>query len=290
MKKLLVIFFLVFTTNTIFSQDLIVTNEGDSINCKITKVKIDNVYFTFKYKNEFRSTLLPVVKIKTHKFNYYAISEVPKSKIVGVDKYNHFRLAISGGYGYRIGAISDDTPSDFKEYTKELKKGYNYSGDLTYFFTKYMGFGLKYNFFNATNSMDNIYVESMDGNRRYGKMSDDISITFIGPTFTTRIIKANKNDALIMNVGVGYMGYENNMVLIDKYKISGSSVGLTFDIGYDIELSSNLALGFQLSIITGNLFQYELDDGLTKKTIKLEEGKYESLNRIDLSVGLRFGK
>ncbi len=290
MRKLLILFFILFTANTIFSQDLVITSKGDSINCKITKVNSDNIYFTFKYEDEIRSRLMPLLKVEKHIFNYYAISEVPENKHIGHDNYNHFRLAINGGFGYRIGVIPDDISPEFKDYIKELKTGYVYSGDLSYFITKYIGFGLKYNFFNASNSMDDIYIEDMFGNRRYGKMSDDISITFIGPTFTTRFIKANKNDAIILNVGVGYLGYNNDLVIIDKYNISGSSMGLTFDFGYDIALSSDLALGIQLSIISGSLFQYTLDDGNTKEIIILEEGEFESLNRIDLSVGLRFGK
>ncbi len=290
MRKLLVLFFLIFTANTIFSQDLIVTNEGDSINCKITKVKTDNIYFTFKYKNEIRSTLLPLLQIKTHKFNYYAISEVPKGKSVGYENYQHFRLAVSGGYSYQLGQIAESVPYDFVNYTKELKSGYHYGADLTYFFTEPLGFGLKYYLFKTSNSIDNIYIEDLAGNRKYGSMSDDLSISFIGPTFTTRILNHNKKNAFLVNIAFGYMGYNNDKVIIEKYKMTGNSVGLAFEMGYDIELSESLALGFQLSIITGNLFEYQWDDGITKETIKLEKGEFESLSRIDLSVGLRFGK
>ena len=35
----------------LIAQDLIVTIDNDSINCKITKIKPDFIYFTFKYKN-----------------------------------------------------------------------------------------------------------------------------------------------------------------------------------------------------------------------------------------------
>jgi hypothetical protein len=67
-------------------------------------------------------------------------------------------------------------------------------------------------------------------------------------------------------------------------------VGLSFDIGYDFALSENLSLGFHISSLTGTLFEYVWNDGGRTETIKLEKGEYESLNRIDFSVGLRFGK
>jgi len=290
MRKLLILTVLIFVSNSIFSQDLIVTNEGDSINCKITKVKTDNIYFTFKHKDEIRSTLIPISKIKTHQFDYFQTSEVPKDKVVGYENYQHFRIAINGGYSYQTAKVAESVPSDFKDYIKELKSGYHIGGDLTYFFTKPLGIGFKYYLFKSSNSVDNIYLEDTDGNRTYGNMSDDLTISFIGPTFATRLLSHDKKNAFLMNLSLGYMGYSNDKVIIDKYIMTGSTIGLSFDIGYDIGLSDNLSLGFQLSFLTGTLFEYDWKDGTTTETINLEKGEYESLNRIDFSLGLRLSK
>jgi len=277
-------------TESIYSQDLIVTNEGDSINCKITKVKPDNIYFTFKHKDEIRSTLLPLSGIKVHQFNYFQKSEVPKDKVVAYENYQHFRIAINGGFSYQTAKVAESVPSEFKDYIKELKSGYHFGGDLTYYFTEPLGFGIKYYLFKSSNSLDNIYVKDINGNRTYGKMSDDLTISFIGPTFSTRLLNYNKRNAFLMNLSLGYMGYSNDEVIIDKYKMTGSTMGLSFDIGYDIGLSKNLSLGFQISCLAGTLVKYEWDDGTKKETIKLEKGEYESLSRFDFSVGLRFCK
>lgn len=290
MRKLLILAVLIFVSNSIFSQDLIVTNDGDTINCKITKVKTDNIYFIFKHKDEIRSTLLPVSNIKTHQFDYFQTSEVPKDKVVGYENYQHFRIAINGGYSYQTAKVAESVPTDFKDYIRELKSGYHFGGDLTYYFTEPLGFGFKYYLFKSSNSLDNIYLEDTDGNRTYGKMSDDLTISFIGPTFSTRLLSHDKKNAFLMNLSFGYMGYSNDKVIIDKYKMTGSTMGLSFDIGYDIGLSENLSLGFQISFLTGTLFEYDWNDGTKTETIKLEKGEYESLNRIDFSVGLRFSK
>ena len=215
---------------------------------------------------------------------------MPKDKVVGYENYQHFRIAINGGFSYQTAKVAESVPSDFKNYIKELKSGYHFGGDLTYYFTEPLGFGIKYYLFKSSNSMDNIYVEDINGNRTYGKMSDDLTISFIGPTFSTRLLNHNKSNAFLMNVSLGYMGYSNDKVIIDKYKMSGSTMGLSFDIGYDIGLSENLSLGFQISFLTGTLFEYDWNDGTKTETIKLEKGEYESLNRIDFSVGLRFSK
>ena len=290
MRKSLIFAVLFFISNSIFSQDLIVTKQGDSINCKITKVKTDNIYFTFKHKDEIRSTLLPLSSIETHHFDYFQTGEVTKGQVVGYENYQHFRFALNGGFSYRTARVSEAIPSDFRDYTGKLKSGYHFGGDLTYYFTETLGFGFKYYLFKSSNSMDNIYLEDIDGNRIYGKMSDDLTISFIGPTFSTRLLNHNKKNAFLSNVSLGYMGYSNDKVLIDKYKLNGSTLGLSLDISYDIGLSDNLSLGFQISYLKGTLLKYKLNHGSTTETIDLDEGEYESLNRIDFSVGLRFGK
>ena len=171
-----------------------------------------------------------------------------------------------------------------------MKSGYHFGCDLIYYFSEPLGFGFKFYQFKSSNSLDDIYIEDIDGNRTHGRLGDDLTISFIGPTFSTRLFNHDKSNAFLLNLSLGYMGYSNNKVIIDRYKMTGSTVGLSFDIGYDIGLSENLSLGFQVSYLSGTLFKYELNDGITTKTIDLEEREYESLNRIDFSIGLRFGK
>lgn len=290
MKKLLLILLTTISCANVYSQDLIVTNEGDSINCKITKLKNDFIYFTFIHKDEIRNTLLPVSQIKHHEWDFYETNGAAGISYTPERNYPTIRVALNGGFSYQIAKIHEGVPADFKDYIRELKSGYHFGGDITYYFAETLGAGFKYYLFKSSNSLDNIYIDDMNGNRRYGKMSDNITVSFIGPSFSTRILNYDKTNSFLMNIGLGYMGYSNDMVLIDKYKMSGSTAGYIIDIGYDIGLSERFALGFQLSLVSGTLFKYEWDDGITTETIELEEGEYESLNRLDLSVGLRFLK
>lgn len=295
MKRTILRQIIVIVAITIFSfssqaQDLVVTNEGDSLNCKITRIKADNIYFTFKHKDEVRSTLLPLNQVKFHQQDFYQISEVPADKVVGNEVYPHFRAAINGGWSYRVAKISNSVPSDFKQYAKDLNSGIHYGLDLSYYFSEPLGAGFKYYNYKSKNEMDNIYLTLPGGQTQHGKMSDDISINFIGPFFSTRILDANKKNSLLMNLGIGYMGYKNNAVLISGYTIKGNSLGLSWDIGYDIGLSENFAIGFQFSWMVGTLTQVEISDGSRTETVKFDKENYENLSRIDLSIGLRFNK
>jgi hypothetical protein len=119
-------------------------------------------------------------------------------------------------------------------------------------------------------------------------MSDNITINFIGPLMGIRLLNRNKKNCLLLNLGIGYLSYKDKAVLIYNYTINGSTLGLCWDIGYDIGIYKNLIIGFQLSYMNGTLTQYKLSDGIHTDNIKLEKDNYESLARIDLTIGIRF--
>jgi hypothetical protein len=265
------------------AQDLIVTGEGDSLNCKITRIQQDYIYFTFKYKNEIRNTLLPVNEIKNYQINYFQNSEVPTSQVLVSEMYPHWRFSLNGGWSYRIARLSENVSSDYKSYVNGLRSGFHFGLDLTYYFIEEFGIGLIFNDYFAQNEMNN------DNSSSTGKNSDKISINFIGPSFSTRLFDTNKKSCFIMNFGFGYMGYNDQNIQSNQTKTyKGNTVGLCMDIGYDFGISKKFAIGFQFSIFTGTLTSYKYSDGTNSVNIKLDKDQYENLSKIALSVGIRF--
>jgi len=202
-------------------------------------------------------------------------------------KLPRLRIAAGGGWSYRTGKVSDQIPSDFKTYTKELKSGWHYQFDMSYYISERLGLGLKLSDYRAQNEISSIYVVQQDGTMSYGKMSDDIRILFFGPMLSTRLIMPNRN-SFLFNLSIGYMTYNNEAVLITPYTFTGETIGLSWDIGYDLMATSNLAIGVQLSFVMGTLFEYKISDGTTTQTVKAEKENYENLSRIDMSLGIRF--
>ncbi|HNW51041.1 MAG TPA: hypothetical protein PKH79_08165 [Prolixibacteraceae bacterium] len=268
-------------TITLRAQDLIITSDGDSLNCKITKIKPEKIYFTFKYKDEIRNTLLPMYKVKYHQSNYFQQSEIPSTITGNKEIYPRFRAAINGGWSYRTARVSDNVPSGLKEYTKNLKSGLNYGVDLTGFFSEQIGIGLKCQNFRSKKEMDG---------SQYGNVSDDISICFIGPMMSTRLLNDTKKNGWFFNLGVGYLGYKDDAYVNSNMTIKGATAGICWEIGYDIGISKNMSIGFQLSSIGGTLTGYDVSNGYTTQTIQLDKENQEGLHRFDFSVGLRFTK
>jgi len=269
------------------AQDLIVTNEGDSLNCKITKVKPDFIYFTFKHNDEYRNTLLATEQVNTHQFNFYQTAEVPEDKIVKYNDYPHLRIAVTGGYAYRTGKLPDGIDIATEEYLKDLKSGYHIGADVSYFFSEFMGVGMKYDVFRSKSEYSKYSSYSSYSN---DDISDDMTINFIGPLFVGRFYDADKQNCFVMDVGMGYLGYKDKAYAGSDFTIKGSTLGLRWDFGYDITLSKNIAIGLQLSFMLGTLTQYKTNEYGYYETVELDEDSYEDLNRIDLSIGIRFNK
>lgn len=289
MKHILLLIVLIVMGNSLRAQDLLVTNEGDSLNCKITKIRNDNIYFTFKYKGEIRNTLLPVHRVILYQYNYYQTPEVMPEQIKRTAKYPHFRIALNGGYSYRLASAPADASPDQKSYINGLKSGYNYGADLTYFFTEYLGIGFKYNTFASKNKLNNRYITYIDGSTDYGTISDNIKINFIAPFFSTRILNTSKKNCWLFDVGLGYMRYTNEVISGSKQgKLNGATMGSYWNIGYDIGISKKMAIGFQISYLSGLLAEYKETIGGTTQTIKLDRDNYEGLAHINLSIGLRY--
>ncbi len=270
---------------------MIVTGAGNSINAKISKIESSKIYFTFNHKGEIRNTLLPLDFVEIYVKNYYEHSEV-NEYLKGIKAaYPVFRAAVNFVWSYRIARVSSDYSGEMKDYMNGLKSGFSYGIELSGFVSEYIGFGGKFYDARYKNKINSVYVYLPNGTTTMGKISDNISILYIAPFMSTRFFNSNKKNAFFLNMGIGYMGYKDRGILgKENATIKGNTIGLNWDIGYDISLSKSLSLGFQLSFITGVLTKYDMTYGGRTETIELEKGNYESLGRIDLSVGLRFNK
>jgi hypothetical protein len=282
-KQFLLALCLVFLTVTLHAQDLIVTAKGDSLNCKITKIETDNIYFTFKYKTEIRNTLVPISDVTSYQTDYYQTAEVPSDKIPIHRNYSRFRFSVSGGWSYRTGRLPQNISSAMSDYLQDLKSGFHYDAGVSYYFSEHLGAGLRYSEYLSSNSDDGLIG--------YGNMSDHIRINFIGPVFSTRLFNQTKKNCLLLDVGIGYLGYRDKGVFaLEELTLKGSTAGFYWNIGYDIGISQHMALGFQLSLLSGLLSEYKRSNGTYTQVIELDKDTRENLSRIALSVGLRFGK
>lgn len=286
MKKILFLILAVALSGVAFSQDLIVTNSGDSINCKITQIKSGDIYFKFMRDGKVDDTILPTDGVRDYQFNFYESPVLPEKEISFAHDYSRVRIALNIGLSQRIAKIPDDLPEELKEYTRKLKSGYTFGADFHYYLTENVGVGGKVYSSKYSNKVS-IKATDESGNIKIGDMSDKINILFAGPSVSYRLFNKKKTNAFIYNFAVGYLGYKNNVTFFDKFKVTGGTVGLAIDFGYDFRLGSNKAIGLQLSMVQGVLTKFKREINGKTETIKLEKEKYEGLGRIDFTIGYR---
>jgi hypothetical protein len=109
-----------------------------------------------------------------------------------------------------------------------------------------------------------------------------------GPVMGTRFYSKTGKNALILQYGLGYMGFKNDSRKPEPMTISGGTLDFCYDLGYETFLAKGLTLGLQVSYLSGVLTKIKISDGYYTETLELEKENYEGLARVDLMIGLRF--
>ncbi|MEM0578107.1 hypothetical protein [Flavobacterium polysaccharolyticum] len=207
-------------------------------------------------------------------------------------KRSKFLFLANIAQSYRLASSPDGLNSEQKKYFRDLKSGISY--DLTAYYVKdgRNGFGVKYNVYQSSGTIKNQSIILNDGTVISGAFSDDISITFIGPSIILSENESARTGEANLELAIGYIGYQNDSKIIgNPLKITGGNLGMIGGMGYHFRLAPNFLIGPQVNFIGGMLkkLKYTYADG-TSETIKLNEEEYENLWRIDLAIGakLRF--
>jgi hypothetical protein len=293
MKRILIFFIAIVFSCSLAAQDLIVTSGLDSINCKIIRVDQDNIYYSLGG----HESVIALIRVKSCLYNYY-LQKLPKVEPIPDQEeivpepestsdegslHKRFRFAINSGYSYRTYKISEGLSTDVKEYYNKLRWGFNASVNATYFISNTRGIGLKISAFKTSNELDSVWI-FQNGFLTTGKIGDDITILYIGPTFTTKILGDQDWNLLLFTASLGYTRYINDKVSISNYKITGGTLGFSLEVSYDRAISEKLTLGIQASLNGGTLSKISLEDASGSTSYSWNE----SLVRFDLGIGIRF--
>jgi len=204
--------------------------------------------------------------------------------------YPRFRFAINAGFGYRTAGFPEDINPDIKNFLQKMRSGFHLDLGATYFFSEWLGFGLNYNVFFASNEEDGwTWSPPGGGTPQHGKLGIQAQTTFVGPTFSWRLFDRQKRNCFMIDLGLGWLGHqEKTNIGTQHIKLDANAFGSYLNFGYDIWLSAATSLGFQFTIIGGSYSQFTETIGGIKRNITLPDGQFENIGRIALSVGLRF--
>lgn len=272
MKHLLLAFLVgLIGANSVYAQDLIVTTSGDSIPCKITRERGDYVYFTYNKQGVPTKTLLAASSIAAKRTDFYDVPVVAVSK----PTFSRWQYRFHGGYSRRIARISDQVSPTAKAYLNKMKSGYTLGGDIHYFISEPFGLGAKYGY----------------GHYQYKTLSfeDKVKLNYFAISGLNRFILKTGGE-IYMGGNLGYQSYKDQVKSIGApTTITGGTMGVGLEIGYGMKMNNASKLYLNLSLLSGTITKVNVENNGRKETVKLEKDEYESLSRLEVTLGLVFG-
>ena len=197
------------------------------------------------------------------------------------------RFAIQAGLGHMIGTVDKSKGEYFVDYQKKVKNGRSYGAELTYFMSSGYGLGVKYSNFYSSQSVEAVFTSDEYG-ILIGTLSDQVDITFIGPYYSISTASSGNRNVFGMNAGVGYVGYKDNAyVAITPFQLSGWTLGYYLSLQYDRMVSDRIAVGAEVSGITGTISSItRIEDG-TETELKLDKDNLQSVMHLTATIGVR---
>ncbi len=277
-------------TSALLGQDLIVTIQGDSLDCNITRIRRNVYYFTFRDQGNMLSTFLPGDQIEYYQTDFYPL---PDSLAKEKGFKPEIRIAANLGWNYRLAEPPNVLLIKTHQHVSYMKSGLHAGLDFTVFTSEQIGLGIKSSYIKPGNS--SVYIQHDTSRGVFfdslfivdGRSDGNASLLFIGPFLSYRLT-GKQGHALILNFGAGYLGYKNEVEYDLRYKVLGGTWGYFTDVSFDLELTEHLYLGFQVSLMGAKMKEPRLYYGEKSQTIWLKKSHYDNFSRMDLSVGIRY--
>ncbi|MGB6036813.1 MAG: hypothetical protein WBG42_11140 [Cryomorphaceae bacterium] len=286
---------------TAFSQDLIVTTDLDSIECKVTKQDAEYVYFSYIKESEVQSVLIPIGDVKELLLGYYEVSLPIEStgersagsagnRIPMERTADYTSVHISGSYVFsrRTAPISNDLPEFLQDYYSELSGGRGFQGRFHVFVSPDFAIGAQVNTFNASHGvLAEFQFDENPDSVVIGDFNTNVSLLFIGPSIMGRYYFQDPSFLINYSFSIGYLRFRQEEFIVDTDILyEGTSLGLNGDFGLEYLLAPNVAIGIGVGFGIGTVSNIDVTiDGQTE-SVELEEP--EGLGRISFFTGLRF--
>lgn len=155
----------------------------------------------------------------------------------------------SVGYAWRLSKISDEIPTNTKNYFKGLNSGIDISVGSYYLLTENNSIGIKYSGYFAS-SEGSITVQNSNNEYVSEFMSTKDNISFIGGSYMYSDFQKNSNHKLFFTISLGIMTYNTKTANV---KNSASSLAGEFNFGYQYAINNHIFIGPKVGLTGGTL-------------------------------------
>jgi hypothetical protein len=294
MKKSTLLFFFLCFSASLLAQDIIITKDNVRIEAKVLMEYEAVIKYSLFNTLTDSTYLIPKAKINTITYengkvvsyediDFRAPNVTNNNKTTKKTEKN-FRIGAQFGYGYRFERGFNEHWRDYhgmKQYLFNLKNGVSFGADLTYYFGKYMGAGIKYNGIYSQAKLPKKIFSDTPYDWFVFRTSEKVNIHYIGVFYAVRYFIIPHKHCIFLNAGVGYIGYRNkvnNMVKnFNSFEtisetLTENTLAFSAEIGHDFLVTKSLAIGLQVSTVIDLL-----NDNING-------------SHLDITFGLRFWK
>lgn len=283
---------------TAYSQDKIITITNDTVNCKITRISRNTIYFDILTGSVRTAGSLPLSKVINYTVSAGVVTP-DKPKYSSTNTFERIKLGINGGVGYMLASSEKAeealTGQGFdavkaKSYYRDLKTGWTANADLTFMITPDIGTGFKYKFFYTDGNTEG-YIDPQDGvHLLYINYGERIFVNYYAPqVYYQTYLNAAETYRMTTTYSFGLTTYRNEAEYLSDYLLlTGKNFGTDASINLEYYITDNLSLGAELSAFYSMLRKVKITDGSNSQTIDLDKEDYENLSRLELSIGIRF--
>ena len=270
------------------SQDLIVLQSGDSINCKIIGYEGKRIKFKHNRNGEIKTSVISKEQLIYKKHNFYSTT---LDDSTNTPDFGLIRVSLSGGFSQIIAPVGSSVSEQLIDYANELRSGNHLGGSLLFFGHKNLGVGVTYKAFQTSNRIEG-YITEINENLVTGNVEDDMLIQHFGMLLGTKTKSERKKIIAFGSLGIGLVSYQNNQTFIDRYLIKGSSFSIISEFQVDFKLYKQIYLGVGFEILFASLTHAEITRLKDNRTVNFsfEENLDEKfgLSRMDLGAGIKW--
>jgi len=244
MKNILTFLIVILISLTSKAQDIIITQKGDSIHCKVSQITNNNTYFTINQT----ISHLPSSEVSSIIFSSFETSK-KKSNTKAKNALNEMKIVLKYGIGKRTAELHPSITNNFTDYYTDLNSGVVKGFNAEIFLNRTYAIGFQYSIFTSYNRMDGVSVfDEVNQEYLYGNLIDDISIEFYGPSIVSRYYFFNNKFQLTSLFSVGKTEYRNKAVVINRYNMTGFTIGFATDLNLEYKIAKHISLGCGLLI------------------------------------------
>ena len=272
MKRFTVFVLSVFSCLSLYSQDLIVKSDKDSIDCLIQRRTNNHIVYIKGSGWRSKTDSISVNNVISVNKGYFMFNNSVRKK----HSYNRKTPigSVSVGYGYMLGDTPSGVDDQQKKFINTLRQGINIDAEIYYPMYRYSGLGVKGSYYRSSASMYNI--------------SETINSYYIGPALCMSYKKSRRRYGLASTLSLGYTFHHDNLNLYDL-KIKAKALTFYFDIGATYYLSRYITVHPKIGIIKSSTSKIEIS-ALNSGYIDGRVNGIMSLSRVFVSLGFRIGK